>query len=645
MTTNKSLQSFNVRAIMMLLALFSTSTAWSLVPLNNDTWDASTGQLTVNSNLKKDAYSNKQEIKSIKISKDVTEIGDNAFYYCKNLTTIIIDGKSQLKKVGAAAFNSTGISWFHIPAHVESFNSSTLANCPNLTKIEVSAQNNFYKSVDGVLYSIDGKTLLTYPCGKNGSSYTIPEGVTTVDDDAFNNCTSLTDITLPTTLEEIGMRAFFYCKRLQTIVLPSALKRIEYKAFFGTALTEVTIPASLTLLDRESFGSSSIESLSFEDGIQLKTIGDHAFFNCKLESLTIPEGITTIDQYAFSECTKLTKVIIPSSVTSICHGAFRGCFNLRTIFVHADTPPAIEGEIFSNPVTGRVFYVLKESEELYQTAWDPYFNNSGHKYLYAVKVEISPSEAGTIVGYGYYEEGSTATLTAQDGQNHYFLNWSENGEVVCTDPTYSFAVTNNHNLTANYKLNESTYTLQFPDVVTLNHNAEWTTVSVKVTNIRMYMLPNGYTPNRLRVIVEGGTLKNQENNAEISYKLSVDQSTLFNQRMLDWFPSDNGKENTFYINVSSSILNTAAPGVYTGTFKYYTRWSYTKANGSVGWSTNLVEGYIPVTLTIPQPITTSITTVEPNNGEEVWYTVDGHRLLGKPTTKGVFIKNGRKVIL
>ena len=150
--------------------------------------------------------------------------------------------------------------------------------------------------------------------------------ITGFSDSVFENCTSLTSITIPSSVTSISNNAFYNCTSLTSITIPSSVTSIGAGAFNGcTSLTSITIPNSVTSIGHGAFyGCTSLTSITIPDSVE--SIDSGAFQSCtSLESITIPDSVTSIGGMAFQDCTHLTSITIPSSVTSIGINAFRGC--------------------------------------------------------------------------------------------------------------------------------------------------------------------------------------------------------------------------------------------------------------------------------------------------------------------------------
>jgi len=157
-------------------------------------------------------------------------------------------------------------------------------------------------SVSDCLTTASGS--LVIPSAYNG----LP--VTSIGNNAFDLCTSLTGITIPNGVTSIGARAFRY-----------------------TSLTDITIPDSVISIDIDAFNSCrSLTGITIPDGVT--SIQSRTFANCSnLASITIPDSVTFIDFRAFADCSSLTSITIPSSVSSIGVSAFSGCYNLTDITI------------------------------------------------------------------------------------------------------------------------------------------------------------------------------------------------------------------------------------------------------------------------------------------------------------------------
>lgn len=153
--------------------------------------------------------------------------------------------------------------------------------------------------------------------------------VTSIRYRAFNDCWSLTSITIPNSVTSIGEEAFKGCKSLTSVTMPNSVTSIGGFAFFGcSSLTSVTIPNSVTSIGGGAFGGcSSLTSITIPNSV--REIWSGAFANCSsLTSVTIPNSVTSIGMWAFNKCSSLTSVTIPDSVKSIGNRAFRECGEL-----------------------------------------------------------------------------------------------------------------------------------------------------------------------------------------------------------------------------------------------------------------------------------------------------------------------------
>jgi hypothetical protein len=159
------------------------------------------------------SFSNCTGLTSVTLPTSVTEIGYEAFYYCTSLESVTIPNSVTI--IGDWAFEScTSLTSVTIPNSVTEIGSSAFYYCTSLTDINVDSENDYYSSVDGVLYNKDKTVLMQYPAGKTQTAYAIPNNVTTIGSYAFSGCESLTSVTIPNSVTEIDYEVFFGCDDL-----------------------------------------------------------------------------------------------------------------------------------------------------------------------------------------------------------------------------------------------------------------------------------------------------------------------------------------------------------------------------------------------------------------------------------------------
>lgn len=221
-----------------------------------------------------------------------------------------VEIKDGVNRIGEYALrNCRYIKELIIPESVSVIGTGAFIGCKLLENITVDADNQSFKSVDGVLYSKDGSFLYLYPMGRSNSSFDIHDGVTTVFNYAFYSCENLKNVTLPEGVLIIAANTFAYSGITQ-IEIPSTVKYFGERAFYHcTKLTSVNIPEAVT------------------------EINDWAFYGCSsLTEVTIPKGVRTIGKYAFSSCLSLKSLIIGDTVSEIGVSAFVGCTSLEAVY-------------------------------------------------------------------------------------------------------------------------------------------------------------------------------------------------------------------------------------------------------------------------------------------------------------------------
>ena len=201
------------------------------------------------------------------------------------------------------------------------------------------------------------------------TSVTIPNSVTSIGGAAFCLCTSLTSVDIPNSVTSIGRSAFSDCYGLTSVTIPNSVTSIEYNAFTRcNLLTSVTIGNSVTSIGHEAFyNCSSLTSVTI--GNSVTSIGFYAFTYCSsLTSVTIPNSVTSIGVSAFFGCSALTSVTIGSGTSDIYYNAFAKCKNLKNVYCYAENVPSTDARAFDNcPMEDATLHVPDASINLYKT--------------------------------------------------------------------------------------------------------------------------------------------------------------------------------------------------------------------------------------------------------------------------------------
>lgn len=289
------------------------------------------------------AFSDCMNISYIDIPNSVTHIGISSFNNCKSLTSVSIP--SSVSFINSCAFNGcSGLTSISIPSSVQSIGHEVFDGCDNLTDINVSPENTNYCSIDGMLFSKNGETLMECCDGKEGR-VTIPSSTTYIWSGAFRNCAKINSISIPNSVTQIGECAFEGCKELQSINIPTSISKIpRYTFAYCSLLASITIPNSINRIE----------------------IG--AFQYCySLSSISIPNSVTEIEYSAFYACYFLNKITIGNSVSKIDKDAFAGCY-ISEIYCTPPTPPVAGNVNFLDEVySNAILYIPVGTENLYKT--------------------------------------------------------------------------------------------------------------------------------------------------------------------------------------------------------------------------------------------------------------------------------------
>lgn len=306
---------------------------------------------------------------------------------------------------------------------------------PFLSSITVSPENRNYRSVDGVLYSLDKydgslSTLMSYPPKKSGISFDIPEGVQTIYNAAFKG-TSLTHINFPSSLKTIGSDAFNGL-HLDEIALPEGIKLCDYAFRNVTCFSTVVIPESIELIGKGCFNSTT----GFADVIfpeKITEIGDWWFSNTYDETIHIqphitkicegafsgsdmryidlPDGIDTIEGWAFSHCDSLTEVKLPLDLYELDRRLFLGCDNLRGVTINKNME-MIYMDVFESCPSFSDIYIYCETPPEFDSVWSTF----DYDRLGKITVHVMPGCGEAYRNhYGWKEVGPIVEDLTEDG--------------------------------------------------------------------------------------------------------------------------------------------------------------------------------------------------------------------------------------
>ena len=361
--------------------------------------------------------------------KKVTSIDNRAFYLCNSLISIII------------------------PDSVAKISVNPFAYCSTLKSIFVSSEHPYFFAIDGVLFRKADSCLISYPKGREYTTYNIPQGITAIESSAFYDCKFLTRVTIPDSVTSIGDCAFSLCDSLTSITIPDSVEQIGTNPFTvcsalksisvspehpyfatidgvlfrkadkalisypaGISSSTYTIPQGITAF----YYCDSLTSVSIPDSVT--SIGDNAFYFCEsLTSVTIPDSVTAIGDSAFSYCDSLTSVSIPDSVTSIGDEAFYSCSSLTSVNI-PDSVTSIGDRAFSY------------CDSLTSVSIPDSVTAIGNRAFYYCDSLTSVSIPNSVTSIGDYAFGDCSNLTLTVPRNSYALEYAKTNNIPYTYP-------------------------------------------------------------------------------------------------------------------------------------------------------------------------------------------------------------------
>ncbi len=263
--------------------------------------------------------------------------------------------------------------------------SAVMALVLALSLLPVSARAATYDyPVDGGNLKFDPTTGTITNCDNRVYNVDIPSEiygapVRVIGKNAFDYCSELVSVTIPSSVTRIEKGAFDSCKKLYSISIPSSVTEIgesnngnSVGVFsYCSALETITIPGSVEMLNEKLFlGCSNLRSVTLEEGV--KKIGSNVFGWCgKLKELTLPDSLTTIGKEAFEGCHILETVTIGRNVNYIDENAFDYCSELTALYFRGDAPK-IGGDIINKFAPGFTIYYPEGASGWTTPTWNGY---------------------------------------------------------------------------------------------------------------------------------------------------------------------------------------------------------------------------------------------------------------------------------
>lgn len=525
--------------------------------------------------------------KEIKIPDSVETIGNGAFYDCRDLERITLP--STLQKLSNSTFyDCTALSEVTFPASLKTIEKSAFSGCRNLSKVKLPASLTTIQSYvfdrcsalktvfyDGSLerwsqintsndflgYSspslvmddytaqfilvedgpfaepIPKKTVTITKYTGTESTVILPSTisgwpVTKIGEDAFQDNTTITSVTIPDSVTEIGSNAFAGCTNLTSVtyggdwsnltiqsgnpavqdaanaplfdfefIPPDNTAVIVTNYKYNGAAADVTIPSRyqgkpVTTIGHAAFFNSAVTSVTIPDSVT--SISDEAFINCpKLTNISIPNSVTYIGFSAFSSCTSLKSITLPSSLSFISGALFLGCSQLTTIHIPVSVTSIGNNAFADCPSLMTVTYPGSK------TQWDDITKGRNsdvlENHLICAMLEATFTADGESISTQTIDRGGKFTKFAPPSkENHTFAGWY-NGDKPFDFDADTTNAPNVLELVAKWDINK--YTVQFVSDYgsfadqTIEHGKPIDTDKLTIPEVEGYTFDGWYTTN------------------------------------------------------------------------------------------------------------------------------------------------------
>ena len=643
------------------LLLTAVTGAWALEPQPGDEWNSDTKTLIVKSNPGAYSYAWKSDIQQLVIASDVTTIGDGAFRGCTSLTTVSI--LASVTSISDNAFyDCTSLTTVSIPASVTSVGSCAFDNTPWL-----NGQPNGVVYVGKVAYKLKGYaaiaaiadgTVSISPYAFDGAqitSVTIPASVTSIGDFAFQDCTKLEYVyVLPTTPPTIGSDPFNGCNALTAIVVPAAAYE-DYVTGWSSYQSKLKKNSgNCGTTDHESdvvwrydngtltiSGTGQMMYYGSAEGSDNKyhSTAPWSYLDSEIQKVIVDDGVTYIGSYAFAYCTALTSVSLPASVIAlgnyVCYSS-----NVTRIDIPGTTAATIGTGGFDACPEGLQIAVPSTQLGTYQTNWSAYADK-------LVGVLNETTGFGNTFATGNYEYtrtfycGVAATLCLPFTVSY--------GQAASVGKFYTFDGID--------KTGEKW------EVIMKETNTVSTDLSANTPYLFMPYIFDGMSQGDAVEFTFSGTVSTAGNGDYYSWtepgtsSYWTFQGVYYNYKWEEGhadlgsvygFAAQSYDGGSYTVNPGDFVK--AMAGASIAPFRAFLKFTPVSGAPRRGAAEEALPSRMTVRLVNADGDVTAIGTIDTKTGEirfdsDAWYTLDGRRLDSKPAQKGVYINNGKKIVI
>lgn len=606
--------------------------------------------------------SNDPKLTSFEIPASVTTISQNAFQNTPALQTVTFKAPSSITVIGKGAFayagiksielpntvtdieqqafdNCMGLTTVSIPASVRNVGTGTFNMCENLTKINVDANNNNYASLDGMLCDKNKTKLVVFPAGKADSKYTLVPYFTSVEPYAFYGSKKVTNITFPRSVTSIGQRAIALCTNLKSMSfmgedqVPALTADILYQS---SAVNKVNVyvrkrwfenPANTTTINNykatfKDVHPSFVPAAGYDRGTEFfptsdDNVGTISFFNERTSVIISP----TATEEAYTDFHGTARPTKTYTVSSVLDFAYENTAKVETVVLLADVSYVGMNAFKGNSIKG-VYFVGKVPADLGSINYE---QSGSYEFKENQAIYVRPSAVNdykTKWNIGSHTLGITSEIPQKTNKN---------GGTVCFPFDVKFP---------SGKVNDDIKPY-IPKDYEHAHDS-------KDPFIRAYSLDDYYVPAFVGVFIRS---KNKES-VESYCQMDDDQKHVItnlqtvggynpaNYRMKGMVQDTiihNGNEALYAFKKSTGKLVKLNDGATFPYFKAYLRMPAAGSNGAKPFSIVFDDDSVVTGIE-------EIDAISENNADDAYYNINGTRV-ATPKQKGIYIRNGKKVII